>query len=92
LAAYNPGDSVTTSRCFKTLVDYSQTTGQGKLSVMVDYDIFVKGSGEDNADRYAVPLPPSQLQAEGDRCIRLSRRATNVKETGAVIGFHPTLI
>jgi hypothetical protein len=39
-----------TTRRFKTLADYSQATGQDKHSVMVDYDIFVKGSGPDNAD------------------------------------------
>jgi hypothetical protein len=41
---------VTITRRFKTLADDSQATGQGKVSVMVDYDIFVKGAGQDNAD------------------------------------------
>jgi hypothetical protein len=53
---------VTTTRRFKTLADYSQATGQGKLSVMVDYDIFVKGSGQDTG-RYFWGSEPAMQPA-----------------------------
>jgi hypothetical protein len=43
-------DNKLVTRRFKTLAEYSQATAQDKHSVMVDYDVFIKGSAPDSSD------------------------------------------